>query len=339
MVSEDGTLRTADRAVRRNFRSGRGRVAGVTMTLDRLGIHESVAAVFAPENLQTELADVDLEVAVVDTDGVADCDGVVTLGHEKVFLESNVTWIHSIQAGVDRFPVAAFRERSTALTNSTGIHGDAVGETVVGYLLAFARGLHRYRSNQAATTWERLPWDRPFTLNGASLCVVGLGTLGRGIAARADALGMDVVGVKRVPTPVDHVETVFPSTALHEAISDARFVALAVPLTEDTRGLIGARELDEMRDDAVLVNVARGSVVDESALVDALAEGRLAGAALDVFEEEPLPADSPLWDMDEVIVTPHVAAATEDYHSRIAALVRENVRRSAAGDDLVNRVA
>jgi D-2-hydroxyacid dehydrogenase (NADP+) len=156
---------------------------------------------------------------------------------------------------------------------------------------------------------------------------------------RADALGMDVTGVKRTPTPVDHVESVYPSGDLREAISDAKFVALAVPLTDETEGMIGEPELAAMREDAVLVNVARGPVVDQSALVDALRSGGLAGAALDVFETEPLPEDSPLWELDDVVVTPHASAATRDYSTRIAALVRENARRIADGDRLGNRVA
>ena len=307
-------------------------------TLDRLGVHGSVSAVFPPAQLRAALADIDPAVAVVDTDGAADCDALVTFAHDEAFLAADLAWVHSVQAGVDRFPFDAFRERGVALTNSTGIHGDVVGETVAGYMLAFARGLHRYRSSQERGEWERLPWDRPFTLGGERLCVVGLGTLGRGIAARADALGMEVVGVKRTPTPVDHVEAVYPPGELREAVSGARFVALAVPLTAATRRLVGEAELDAMDEDAVLINVARGTVVDESALVAALRADELAGAALDVFEEEPLPPESPLWGMDEVIVTPHHAAATVDYYRRIATLVRENVRRFAAGEDLANRV-
>jgi D-2-hydroxyacid dehydrogenase (NADP+) len=149
---------------------------------------------------------------------------------------------------------------------------------------------------------------------------------------------MDVVGVKRTPTPVDGVDEVYPATDLRAALADARFVALAVPLTDRTEGLVGAAAFDAMRDDAYLVNVARGGVVDQSALVAALREDRLAGAALDVFETEPLPEDSPLWAMDDVIVTPHASAATRDYYRRVAAIVRENLRRLDAGEDLANRV-
>ena len=305
--------------------------------LERVGIHTSVEAVFPPERLR-EALDVDPEVVVVPTERVEGCDALVTFAFEEAFLSADLEWIHSIQAGVDRFPFEALRERGIRLTNSTGIHGDAVGETVAGYMLSFARGLHGYRSNQERREWERAAWDAAYTLRGTTVCVVGLGTLGRGVATRADALGMDVVGVKRTPTPVDHVETVHPATDLRAAVADAKFVVLAVPLTDDTEGLVGAGELAAMREDAVLVNVARGGVLDQSALLEALEAGDLGGAALDVFETEPLPEDSPLWEMDDVVVTPHVAAMTADYYRRIATLVEENVRRAAADEALANRV-
>ena len=306
--------------------------------LSRVGIHDSVGAVFPPEVLREELSDIDPEVVVASSDDLDDCDAVVTFAYDEAFLTAGLEWIHSIQSGVDRFPFDELRDAGVRLTNSTGIHGDAVGETVAGYMLQFARGLHRYRSNQERREWSRADWDEAFTLSGETVCVVGLGTLGRGVAARADALGMDVVGVKRTPTPVDHVRTVHPSPDLRAAVADATFVVVAVPLTDETEGLVGAAELEAMRDDAVLVNVARGSVVDEDALVDALQRGAIGGAALDVFETEPLPEDSPLWGMDEVVVTPHVAAMTDDYYERIAALVRENARRFDAGEPLSNQV-
>jgi D-2-hydroxyacid dehydrogenase (NADP+) len=303
-----------------------------------IGVHDSVAAVFPPETLRDALSTLDAEVAVVSTDDLEGCEALVTLAYDDRFLSAGIEWIHSIQAGVDRFPFEALDANGIALTNSTGIHGDTVGETVLGYMLSFARGLHRYRDRQRDREWAQQPWDVPFSLADSSVCVVGLGTLGRGVATRAAAIGMDVVGVKRTPTPVDGVETVYPSGDLDAAIADARFVVLTVPLTDDTEGLIGEAELDAMDSDAVLINVARGHVVDEDALVRALETGSIGGAALDVFETEPLPADSPLWDMEHVVVTPHVAAATEAYYRRIAALVGENATRRAAGDVLTNRV-
>lgn len=307
------------------------------MTLT-LGIHDSVDAVFPPEVLKDALDDLDAHVTIVGTGDVDGLDALVTFAYEEAFLEADLQWVHSVQAGVDKFPLAEFEARGIAVTNSTGLHGATVGETVAGYMLSFARRLHEYRSNQERTEWAWADREETFTVDGSSVCVVGLGTLGQGIAARADALGMDVTGVKRTPTPVDHVDHVHPNGDLHEAISESKFVALAVPLTDDTEGMIGAAELSAMRDDAILLNVARGQVVDQAALVDALRTGEIGGAALDVFEAEPLPADSPLWDMEEVIITPHAAAATRDYPENIAALVRENARSLEAGERLGNRV-
>ena len=304
-----------------------------------IGIHDSVDAVFPPEVLLGALDDFGADAAIVGSDELGGLDALVTFAHDDTFLEADLRWVHSVQAGVDKFPLDEFEARGIAVTNSTGLHGATVGETVAGYMLSFARRLHEYRSNQERNEWAWADREDTFTVDGSSVCVVGLGTLGQGIAARADALGMDVTGVKRTPTPVDHVDSVHPTGELREAISDAKFVALAVPLTDETEGMVGEEVLSAMREDAVLVNVARGQVVEQDALVEALRGDELAGAALDVFEEEPLPADSPLWDFEDVIVTPHAAAATRDYPENIAALVRENARRLEAGDSLGNRVA
>ncbi|WP_336362913.1 D-2-hydroxyacid dehydrogenase [Halalkalicoccus salilacus] len=308
------------------------------MELVRLGVHDSVAAVFPPERLREALEDEAPEVVVVgdDSDAITACDAVVTFAHREAFV--GLEWVHSIQAGYDRFPLERFEANGTRLTNSTGIHGASVGETVVGYMTMLARRLHQYVRQGTEKRWNRPAWDEPFTLGGESLCVVGLGTLGRGIAERANALGMDVTGVRRSGEPVEGVDRVYGSEALHEAIADTRFVAVATPLTDETVGLIGSEEFAVMREDALLINVARGPIVDEEALIDALRTAEIEGAALDVFETEPLPQDSPLWEMDEVIVTPHAAAYTREYYRDIAAIVEENVARIADGKELRNRV-
>jgi D-2-hydroxyacid dehydrogenase (NADP+) len=307
------------------------------MDLDRLLVHDSVGIAFPPQLLLDELSGLDLPVELVGDDAeFGSGDGVVTFSPRSGFLDAD--WVHCIRAGYDEFDVDAYESAGAALTNSTGIHGTTVGETVVGYLLAFARRLHVFRDAQHDHEWRDLPYEEPFTLAGERLCVVGLGTLGRGIAERADALGMDVVGVRRSDESVPGVRKLYRPEALHEAVADARFVALATPLTPETEGLFDTPEFEAMREDAYLVNVARGPVVDESALLDALDRGAVSGAALDVFETEPLPADSPLWDREEVIVTPHASAQTRDYHRDIAELVRGNVERVRAGGELVNRV-
>ena len=304
-----------------------------------LGVHESVGDVFPISVFRDALDGAVPTIRTVDAaDDLSACDALVTFAYEGRFLDAGLSWIHSIQAGVDRFPFDALAEREITLTNSTGIHGDVVGETTVGYMLSFARRLHVHRSNQERTEWRQPAWDAAFPLRRESVCVVGLGTLGRGIATRAAALGMDVTGVKRTPTPVDGVDRVLPPDRLHDAIGDARFVALAVPLTDDTEGMIGGPELATMRDDGYLVNVARGPVVDQDALIDALRDDTIAGAALDVFEAEPLPDDSPLWGREDVIVTPHASSLNDEYYERVATIVRENLRRFGAGESPTNRV-
>ncbi len=310
------------------------------MEISHLGIHESVGAIFPPTQLRDALSSLDPTVVVVgdDPNELADCDALVTFAHRDSFLDSDLEWIHSVQAGFDRFPLDEFEDAGLILTNSTGIHGTSVGETVLGTMLQLARRLHVYTRQQADHEWSRPDWNEPFTLQGESLCVVGLGTLGQGIAKRADAIGMHVTGVRRSAKSVPHVRTVYAADHLHEAVSNARFVALATPLTDATTGLMGEAEFDAMRDDAYFINVARGRCADQDALVSALQNADIAGAALDVFEAEPLPEDSPLWDMDDVIVTPHASAAEVDYYNHIAELVRENVQHIDADEQLTNRV-
>ena len=308
----------------------------MTGKLERLGVQESVEAIFPPSELVTFLSDLPVDVSVVDEAGIADCDAVVTRNHFDALFE--VDWIHSTQAGVDRFPLEALAEEGVALTNSTGIHGRTVGETVAGYLLAFARRLHDQIASATERRWERPAWDEAFTLPGTTACVVGTGTLGRGVGDVLGSLGVETVGVRRSDDPLPEFDEMYAIEALREPIAAADFVIVTVPLTEATRGLFAAPEFDAMRSDAYFVNVARGAVVDERALIDALEAGDLAGAALDVFETEPLPESSPLWELEEVIVTPHAAAYTRDYFRDVGGIVRENVERLGRGEDLTNQV-
>ena len=306
------------------------------LEIERLGVHESVGEVFPPEELESYLADLPPSVAVIGDDEIVDCDAVVTFAHREAFLE--VDWVHSIQAGVDRFPFDAFEANDVVLTNSTGIHDRTVGETVAGYLLAFARRLHTHVADQQDRRWNPPAWDEAFTLPGTTACVVGTGTLGSGVAEVLGALGVRVTGVRRSAEPVPGFEEIYASDDLLAAISDADFVIVTLPLTDETRRRFDAEAFAAMREDAYFVNVGRGPVVDEAALIDALESGSLAGAALDVFEAEPLPEDSPLWSMDEVIVTPHCAAFTEDYFRDTGDIVRENVDRLESGEPFRNRV-
>lgn len=319
------------------------------MRLDTLGIDPSVSVLFPPEFLAEELSDTPIDVVAfggldASNDDSGDsrheiataCDAIVTFEHRESFIDLN--WIHSIQAGVDRFPKDQLEDAGIALTNSTGIHGDAIGETVAGYLLAFSRRLHKHMGNQERHEWSQPDWNEAWTIAGERACVIGLGSLGRGVVDRLSALGVHVDGVRRTPVPEPGVDHVYTPDDLESAVADARFVVVTVPLTEETQAMIDREVFDAMRDDAYVINVARGGVVDQSALVSALEGAEIAGAALDVFEREPLPESSPLWEMDEVIVSPHSAAFTHRYGEHVAAIVRENVRRAQAEERLTNRV-
>ncbi|UPM45229.1 D-2-hydroxyacid dehydrogenase (plasmid) [Halocatena salina] len=306
--------------------------------LERLCIHNSVDEKIPVEAFIEAFDDLDIPTELVGDDETYDeTDAVASFTPRSEFLDA--AWVHVIRAGYDEFDTDAYEAADVPLTNSTGIHGATVGEISVGYMLSLSRLLHLYRDYQNTHDWYTPTYDRPFTIAGERLCVVGLGTLGEGIARRADALGMDVVGVRRSDEPVPSVSAIYDPANLHEAIVDARFVALAIPHTPATENLISTAELETMRDDAYLINVARGPIVDEDALVTALKSGTIAGAALDVFETEPLPEKSSLWDMDEVIISPHKGSATNRYHRDIAAVVKENVQRFQSEEDLKNRVA
>ncbi|MFD1571661.1 D-2-hydroxyacid dehydrogenase [Halorubrum laminariae] len=306
--------------------------------LDHLYVHESVENVIPPEAFVEAFDGLDVSVDLVgDGESFGETDAVATYVPRPEFLDAG--WVHCIRAGYDEFDTEAYEAAGVPLTNSTGIHDTTVSEIAIGYMVSLARLLHVYRDNQNEGNWYTPDYERPFTVENERLCVVGLGTIGQGIAKRADALGMDVVGVRRSDEPVPGVSEIFDPADLHEAIADARFVALALPHTPETEGLISDEEFDVLRDDAYLVNVARGPIVDEDALVDALDQDAIAGAGLDVFETEPLPDDSPLWDFEEVIISPHKGSATNRYHLDIADLVSENIDRYQTGETLRNRVA
>ncbi|NHX37337.1 MULTISPECIES: D-2-hydroxyacid dehydrogenase [Halolamina] len=306
--------------------------------LDRLCVHESTDEKVPIGAFVDALSDLPVPVEVVgDDDAVGEGDAVATYRPRDWFVDAG--WVHCLRAGYDEFDTDRYAAAGTPLTNSTGIHDTTVGELVAGYMLTLARRLHVYRDHQNRREWYDPPYEQPFTVDGEMVCVVGLGTIGRGVADRARGLGMDVVGVRRSGAPVDGVSTVYSPAELHAAIDDARFVVLAVPQTPETEGMFSRPEFEEMRDDAYLVNVARGPVVDEAALVDALEAGTIAGAGLDVFETEPLPEDSPLWGFEEVLVSPHEGSTTNQYHSDLAVLVEEIFHQYQSDASLRNRVA
>lgn len=240
-------------------------------------------------------------------------------------------------AGTDHLPTGRFEERGVAVTSAAGVHGPNVAEHVVGAMLTFAAGFLEGRRRQGRNEWRHY---RTRELRGSTVTVVGLGAIGEAVLARLAGFGVDTVGVRYTPGkggPADEVVG-FDTPGFESALARTDYLVLACPLTETTRGLVGWAELETLPHDAVLVNVARGPVVETAALVRALREDRVGGAALDVTDPEPLPADHPLWDLENALVTPHNAGHTPHYYERLAEVVAGNVRRLAADEDLENRV-
>jgi len=242
-------------------------------------------------------------------------------------------WIHVTSAGAEFLMPLRDRLAGVAVTNTRGIHGAPIAEYVMAAMTMLHSDFPGFFRAQQAQRWARRPVG---TLQGQTLVVVGLGAIGSEIAARASAFGMRVVGVSHGGAPVSGCERVYPAAQLERALADADFVAVVTPLTDATRGLVGARAFAALKPGARLVNVARGGVVDEDALLAALRNGTLVGACLDVFAEEPLPPGHPFWSLPSVIVTPHIAGYREDYVERALDVFAENLARFEAGMPLRN---
>lgn len=245
-------------------------------------------------------------------------------------------WVHIASAGVDRLLFPALVEGDTIVTNSRGIFDEPIAEYVLGLVLAFAKDLHTTLRLQGERRWRHRETER---ITGARALVVGTGPIGRAIGRRLGAAGLAVAGAGRTARDADpDLGTVHPMERLDEALAEADYVVLAAPLTPQTRGMIDAAALARMRPSARLVNVGRGALVCEPDLVKALGDGRIAGAALDVFEDEPLPASSPLWEMPNVIVSPHMSGDVIGWRDELVRLFTDNLGRYVSGRPLRNVV-
>jgi len=245
-------------------------------------------------------------------------------------------WIHFLSAGVDRIWEMPFDKTRYLMSKSVGVHAHTISEFVIGAILYALKGFGVYQRQQQRREWRRFHLDE---CAGKTLGIVGIGTIGARLAELAAGLGMRVVGTVNTPREIPHVDVVYDSSGLDDVLSQSDFVVLLIPLTPATRGVIGARELGLMKPTAWLINVARGEVVDEGALVEALRSGGIAGAVLDVFAEEPLPAGSPLWELENVLITPHVAGTTQHYMPRALEIFADNYRRFVATGELVTPVS
>lgn len=273
---------------------------------------------------------------------IAEADALFFWRAKRTWLEScfdraaRLRWIQSASDGVDGLLFPALVASDVAVTNARGVFEDPIAEWVIGAIAAFATGLHRSVLDQMREVWtdER----RRERIAGQHLVVVGPGPIGRATARRARALGMSVEAVGRAPRRDPDLGVVGGPEGFHEALARADHVLDVLPLTDATRGMFDAEAFAAMRPTARFYNVGRGGTVVEAALVAALRAGAIAGAALDVFDEEPLPAGSPLWRLPNVIVSPHICGDVEGWEAAVVALFVDNLRRFVAGEPLRNPV-
>jgi len=238
-------------------------------------------------------------------------------------------------AGVDSLLPEPNLPASVRIANARGIHEPEMAEFTLALILALAKRIPRAAAQQARRDWKMYAGLR---LDGATVGILGLGAIGHSVARRCKALGMRVIGTRRSGEPLDSVDCVLGPEATRQVLEQADVVVVVLPLTPETQGLLDAGMLAAMKPRALFINVARGGIVDEPALARALDEGRLGGAAVDVFEQEPLPEGSPLWSARNTLVTPHVAGLTRDYMSRVGDVFFENIRRLERGESLLNEV-
>ena len=247
-------------------------------------------------------------------------------------------WIHTVSAGVDRLLTPELLARDDVqLTNNSGAYDVPIAEHVMAMLFAIAKRVAHHLASQARHEWRKDPGHEE--LRDASLLIVGMGSIGSELARLASAIGMRVTGIRRDPSRIGPADLrVAGSDALADEVAHADYLAITAALTPQTRGMISAAVIARMRPTAWLVNIARGEIVDEDALLAACREGRIGGAALDVFSAEPLPADSAWWDLPNAIITPHVSNSSPRLRQRTLSLFVENVRRFERGEPLLNLV-
>jgi phosphoglycerate dehydrogenase-like enzyme len=252
----------------------------------------------------------------------------------SIIQATNLKWLHTFSAGVDSPFFKQLQERGVRLSNSTGATASPIAQTAILYMLALSRNVRAWTQHQDAREWQRHEFDE---LDGARLAVIGMGPIGLEIARLGVALNMDVEGIRRTPTGHEPCPT-FGFDQLDQVLSRADWVAVALPLTDDTVNLFTHERLARMKPGARFINVGRGELVDEPALVSHLQSGHIAGAGLDVFAVEPLPEDSPLWSMPNVIVTPHSSGASPKSALRAEKIFVENFRKYVNGQALRNEV-
>ena len=267
-----------------------------------------------------------------------------SLNPEQLGIARKLRWIHSPAAAVHQFLFSEFVNSDVILTNAREVHGAVVAEQVIAMIFAMAKRIPQAMRFQQQRIWgQENIWELdggPREIAGATLGLVGLGSIGRNVATHAAGLGMRVIAVRQHvdgPKP-ESVHEVLPTSRINEMLSAADYVVLAAPVTPATQHMIGREQLAKMKSDAFLINVGRGSLIDEPALIETLRKRKIGGAALDVFDREPLPVESPFWDLDNLLIMPHTAGMTAKLWDRHYTLFSENLRRYLSGQPLLGLV-
>lgn len=314
------------------------------MTTVLIGVEPAWLSDLQREQLMARLPDAEIVI----TRDRAEMDAVLAdveiaaglIPRELILNAPKLCWFQQFGAGADwlmSHPEAA--ERPFVLTNASGIHSIPISEHIFAFLLTFARRFHDVLGAQARREWQAPPGETLFELAGKTMLLVGVGAIGERTAQLAQAFGMRVVGIRRNPAQeVSGVDEMYGPEHLGALLPEADVVVLTVPLTEETRHMIDAEALRQMKSTAYLINIGRGGTVDEESLVQALRAGEIAGVGLDVFETEPLPEDSVLWEMDNVLITPHYSGSTPHYVERFVDIFLDNLRRFQKSEPLRNVV-
>ncbi len=266
----------------------------------------------------------------------------IVFGHlEPAYLRlaPKLRWVHLAYAGAESMLYPELIESDIVLTTSRGIHKHQMTELLFGMMLTFTRKLRTFDKQKAQKVWDVSPFREMELLSGSTIGILGLGSIGSEIAKVAKGFGMRVMGLRNNPAlPAQHVDVVLGPENLQHLLEESDHLVVVLPLTKKTRNLITRKEFDLMKQRPYFYNLARGAIVNEEDLIRALREGKIKGAGLDVFVEEPLPASSPLWEMENVIVTPHVGGFLPHYMTEAVTLFLENLQRYLEGKELLNVV-
>ncbi len=247
----------------------------------------------------------------------------------------NLRWIHSFTSGVELIMTPDILKSDIVVTCTKGVHGYPLADHVLAYIFAFLRSFPMLFRSQQKHEFNSAAGDFCDETYGKTVGIVGLGMIGMYVAQKCKQLGMHVVGFDLIPVENEWVDRCYTGDGLHKLLEESDFVVLNVALTRETRNMIGEKELNSMKKSAYLINVARGGIVDEEAMIKALENKTIAGAGLDVFMEEPLKKESPLWDMENVIITPHIAARSPYYMDRTTKVITDNISRYLNGEPML----